>query len=78
MSCKICGLDISVVNLGRWDLSWGGVTDDNEVKMTYLHENGWERVELRPCGVSGKEETLKEQYYLCDHCRRFERLYSKG
>ena len=67
-----------MANLGRWDLSWSSVTDDNEEKMTYLYESGWERVELRPCGVKGKDETLKEQYYLCDHCRRIERLSSKG
>jgi hypothetical protein len=72
VSCKICGLDISVVNLGRWDLSWDGVTDDNEVKFFYLYESGWERVDLKPCGVKGKDEILKGHYYLCPECRRFE------
>ncbi len=72
VSCKICGLKTSTADLGRWDLSWDGVTDDNEVKFFYLYESGWERVDLKPCGVKGKDETLKEHYYLCPEWRGLE------
>jgi hypothetical protein len=74
VSCKICGLGVSAADLGGQGLYWCSVTDDNEVKYVYLYENGWERIDKKPCGLRGTGETLKRQYYLCAECKELERL----
>jgi hypothetical protein len=77
VSCRVCGLKISEADLERRGLYWCSVTDDNGVKYIYLYENGWERIDKKPCGLRGTGETLKRQYYLCAECKGLESLSQK-